>query len=232
MKNLVFYLTIHYPDRERFFQILELLDQENAGYIEIGIPVLNPSMDGAVIQKTHKEILDQGLTEMDINETLKEIRRRFRFKVVLMTYREGVEHFRLDRISKELYDGFLCVDGNYAPEVFHNQISVLGQSLDDDSLSRALEHNHLFAYVVSGEGKTGSFQALPSEYIEVIKRVKTLSQVPAFVGFGVKSAEDVKEVMENGADGAIIGTEFIRRYQSGGMEELKEYLNELKNAVL
>ena len=232
MKNLVFYLTIHYPDRERFFQILELLDKENAGYIEIGIPVTNPSMDGAVIQKTHKEILDQGITEMDIIETLKEIRRRFRFKVVLMTYREGVEHFHLDQVSKELYDGFICVDGDYPLEVFHNQISVLGQSLDDESLSSALEHNHLFAYVVSGEGKTGSFQTLPSEYIEVIKRIKTLSPIPAFVGFGIKSAKDVTEVMENGADGAIIGTEFIRRYQSGGMEDLKVYLEELKNAVL
>jgi tryptophan synthase alpha chain len=231
MKNLVFYLPLHYPDKEGFFRILELLDQEEAGYLEIGIPVSDPFMDGDVIRETHKEILARNITPEDVVDTLKEIKRRFRFKVVLMTYKEGVERFRLAEVSKELYHGFLCVDGDYPPETFPNQISVLSKSYDDKALSVALKYNQLFAYVVSGEGKTGSFESLPTEYIEVIKRVKSLSTVPAFVGFGIKSARDVKEVVENGADGAIIGTEFIKRYQMGGMDALTAYIEELKEAV-
>ena len=228
MKNLVFYLTLHYPDRETFFQILELLDRENAGYVEIGIPVSNPYIDGAVIRQTHKEVLEKNMTERDVIRTLEEIRRRFTFKVVLMTYKEGVEYFRLSHVPKDLYDGFLCVDGEFPAKSFPNQISVMGQSLDDEEIAKALKYNHLFAYVVSGEGKTGSFDELPEEYIEVLKKVKSVSKIPAFVGFGIKSAEDVKKVVENGADGAIIGTEFIKRYQNGGMEALTAYLEQLK----
>ena len=231
MKNLVFYLTLHYPDREGFFRILELLDQEEAGYLEIGIPVSDPFMDGDVIREINKETLARGITHDDVVDTLEEIKRRFRFKVVLMTYKEGVEKFRLAEISKELYDGFLCVDGDYPTGTFPNQISVISKSYDDEALSVALEHNKLFAYVVSGEGKTGSFESLPTEYIEVIKRVKALTSIPAFVGFGIKSSQDVKEVVKNGADGAIIGTEFIKRYQKGGMEALTAYIGELKEAV-
>lgn len=60
MKNLVFYLTLHYPDKETFFRILELLDKEKAGYVEIGIPVSDPYVDGGVIRQTHKEVLEKG----------------------------------------------------------------------------------------------------------------------------------------------------------------------------
>ena len=231
MKNLVFYLTLHYPDKETFFQILELLDKEKAGYVEIGIPVSDPYIDGGVIRQTHKEVLEKGLTKGEVINTLEEIRRRFTFKVVLMTYKEGVEHFCLSDVPKNLYDGFLCVDREYQAGSFPNQIAVLGQSLDREGIAKALKHNELFAYVVSGEGKTGSFNKLPEEYVEVVKKVKSVSKIPAYVGFGIKSAEDVKEVMKNGADGAIIGTEFIKQYQHGGMEALNAYLEELKTAA-
>jgi len=147
-----------------------------------------------------------------------------------MTYKEGVEYFHLSNVPRDLYDGFLCVDGEFPTESFPNQITVLGRSLSDESIAKALEHNDLFAYIVSGEGKTGSFDKLPTEYVEVVKKVKTVSKTPAYVGFGIKSAEDVKEVLKNGADGAIIGTEFIKRYQLGGMDALNAYLEELKLA--
>ncbi len=230
MKNLVFYLTLHYPDRETFFKILELLDHKKAGFVEIGIPVDNPFVDGAVIQQTHKEALEQKISYVDVIHTLEEIRRRFTFKVVLMTYKEGVEYFHLSDVPKDLYDGFLCVDGEFPTGSFPNQITVLGRSLSDESIAKALAHNDLFAYIVSGEGKTGSFDKLPTEYAEVVKKVKSVSKTPAYVGFGIKSSEDVKEVMKNGADGAIIGTEFIKRYQLGGMDALNAYMEELKLA--
>lgn len=228
MKHLVFYIPLHYPDRERFFEILQLLDKEGAGYVEVGIPVSDPYMDGEIIRESNREILKLNLTGEDIIASLKEIRSRFHFKIVIMTYQEGVERFGLTHIPNELYDGFICVNGDYPSDMFHDPIKVLNQSKSNDELKLALEHNHLFAYVVSGEGKTGSFDKLPEQYVEVIKRVKTLTSIPAFVGFGIKSADDVKTVMKNGADGAIIGTEFIRRYKQGGFETLKSYIGELK----
>lgn len=228
MKHLAFYIPLHYPDRERFFEILQMLDEEGAGYVEIGIPVSDPYMDGEIIRESNREILKQNLTGEDIAVSLKEIRSRFNFKVVIMTYQEGVERFGLTHIPDELYDGFICINGDYPPDILHDPIKVLNQSKSDDELKQELEHNHLFAYVVSGEGKTGSFDKLPDQYIEVIKRVKSFTSIPAFVGFGIKSAFDVDTVMKNGADGAIIGTEFIRRYKQGGFEALKSYIGELK----
>lgn len=228
MRHLAFYIPMHYPDRERFFEILRLLDEEGAGYVEVGIPVSDPYMDGEIIRETNREILKQSLTGEDIVVSLKEIRSRFHFKVVIMTYQEGVKRFSLTNIPHELYDGFICVNGDYPPDIIHDPIKVLNQSKSNDELKQALEHNHLFAYVASGEGKTGSFNKLPNQYIEVVKRVKYFTSIPAFVGFGIKSASDVELVIKNGADGAIIGTEFIRQYQQGGFEALKGYIDKLK----
>ncbi len=148
------------------------MDHEKAGFVEIGIPVTDPFVDGAVIRQTHKEALEQKISSDDVIRTLEEIRRRFTFKVVLMTYKEGVEYFHLSDVPKDLYDGFLCVDGEFPTGSFPNQITVLGRSLSDESIAKALAHNDLFAYIVSGEGKTGSFDKLPTEYVEVVKKSK------------------------------------------------------------
>ncbi len=46
----------------------------------------------------------------EIESVLHEIRKRYSFKVILMTYNEGVEEFKLGQLSQMLYDAILCVD--------------------------------------------------------------------------------------------------------------------------
>lgn len=213
-----------------FFQILELLDHEKAGFVEIGIPVTDPFVDGAVIRQTHKEALEQKISSDDVIRTLEEIRRRFTFKVVLMTYKEGVEYFHLSDVPKDLYDGFLCVDGEFPTGSFPNQITVLGRSLSDESIAKALAHNDLFAYIVSGEGKTGSFDKLPTEYVEVVKKSKICFKDTGLYRLWYKVRRGREGSHEEWCRWCIIGTEFIKRYQLGGMDALNAYLEELKLA--
>jgi tryptophan synthase alpha chain len=82
---------------------------------------------------------------------------------------------------------------------------------------------------MSGRGKTGSFDSVPSEYIKTIKRINQIKpQSKNFIGFGIKSKEDIMNVIENGADGAIIGTAFIQIFLDKGIEGINEYLKSLK----
>lgn len=229
MKNFVFYMTICYPDRAKFFEIMELLEKEGVGYVEIGLPVSNPFLDGDVIRQSHIDTLEKGITQDDIVDILKEMRQRFTFKIVLMTYEEGVKNYRLQEISRDLYDGYICVDQTYPADLLKNQINILNHTMDHGEMTNALSNNKLFAYVVSGTGKTGTFQQLPTDYTKVIQKIKKISKVPAFVGFGIKNAFDVCEVLKHGADGAIIGTEFIRQFQNGGLHALKSYMEEFKH---
>ena len=155
MKNLVLYLTINYPTRQTFFEILDVVEEFKIGYVEIGIPVADPYLDGAIVRESQEKVFPD-LTMDEITSVLTEIRERYSFKIILMTYNEGVESFKL------------------------------------------------------------------------LPYVKKNTDLPVFVGFGVKDPEDIASILANGADGAIIGSEFIKRFNQGGIASLKAYLTEIR----
>lgn len=225
MSNLAFYIPFHYPSRKEFFALLNVLEQHGAAYVEIGIPVQNPFMDGALIKETHQEVLKQLPTHDSLIQTLKEIKEKFTFKVVLMTYKEGFDTFSLNMIPTSLYDGLLCVDQVLNKDTFHHPIQIYPPHLKEEEIISLLQNNELFAYVISGEGKTGSFNEVPTQYKDSIHFIKKHSPLPIFVGFGIKTPEDVASIVKNGADGAIIGTEFLRRFQQGGINGVHTYLD-------
>ncbi|MEQ7197697.1 tryptophan synthase subunit alpha, partial [Enterococcus avium] len=88
MKNLVLYLTINYPTRERFFEILDIVEEFQIGYVEIGIPVSDPYVDGSTVRKSQEKVFPT-MSIKEIESVLHEIRKRYSFKVILMTYNEG-----------------------------------------------------------------------------------------------------------------------------------------------
>ena len=219
---------MNYPNQVDFFKILDCLKFENVGYVEIGIPVENPYVDGEIIQAAHKEVLKNGLTTEIIEETLVTIKKTYSFKVILMTYESAINNFELEKLDKSLYDGIICVDKKLQPKSFSNPIHIFNESLSDEEIQKMSDNSSLFNYVMSGQGQTGSFNSVPEEYLETIKRIKKFnSKTKNFVGFGIKSKEDITKVIKNGSDGAIIGTEFLKQYVFNGLSGVKNYLKEL-----
>ncbi|MFW7372023.1 tryptophan synthase subunit alpha [Vagococcus fluvialis] len=229
MNNLAIFTVWNYPTKEDFYQILDNLDEQGVGFVEIGIPVTNPYVDGDLIQEAHKKVIDTGLTASDLEEDLKLIKERYSFKVILMTYKEGVELFDIDKLSHTLYDGIICVDQVLEASQFNSPVYIFNEDLTNQELENFLISDSQFNYVMSGRGKTGSFDSVPSEYIKTIKRINQIkSQSKNFIGFGIKSKEDIMNVIENGADGAIIGTAFIQIFLDKGIKGINEYLKSLK----
>ena len=228
LDKLVLYIPFLYPNEKEFFDVLDVLSESNIEYLELGVPVKDANMDGPLIKEAHSKVLEQGFNKEKLIETLEIIREKYSFKIILMTYIEGVEKYLLNSLSEDLYDGILCVDEIIERHVNPKALQVYPPNLSEDRINFLLENNILFSYVISGEGKTGTFNALPNEYIDTIEYIKRKSSLPTFVGFGIKTPEDVNEVMQNGADGAIIGTEFMKRFQDGNLEGVKSYLKEFK----
>jgi tryptophan synthase alpha subunit len=65
LNNLAIFTVWNYPTKEDFYQILDSLDEQGVGFVEIGIPVTNPYVDGDLIQEAHKKVIDTGLTASD-----------------------------------------------------------------------------------------------------------------------------------------------------------------------
>lgn len=71
----------------------------------------------------------------------------------------------------------------------------------------------------------GEFNQLPKDYISLVSNLKSRYKLSVFVGFGVKTPEDIANIL---TDGAIIGSEFIKRYNDDGILGIEEYLKELQ----
>lgn len=228
MKNLVLYLTINYPTKSQFFEILDVIEKFHVGYVEIGIPVSDPYLDGSTVKKS-QEMVFPRLSSETIVSLLREIRERYSFKLILMTYSEGVKQFELFQMSKNLYDALLCVDEELEEEMFSGLVHTFTKNMDRAEIDLKLSQSSEFVYLVSGEGKTGEFTHLPDDYTELLPYVKRNTELPVFVGFGVKNSADIRSILDNGGDGAIIGSEFINRYNEDGIFGIEQYLSEIQN---
>ena len=102
-----------------------------------------------------------------------------------MTYESGRQNYHLDRLSTELYDGILCVDAPIE-KLPPKPVLLYPPDITENDLKAKLKVNKNFAYVISGEGKTGSFSSLSSAYKGTVHKIKCYSDIPAFVGFGLK----------------------------------------------
>ncbi|GAB2319725.1 tryptophan synthase subunit alpha [Alkalibacterium sp. s-m-22] len=226
MRNIMFYVTLNYPDEKKFFEILDLLKTYKFKYIEIGIPVTNPFMDGPLVRKTHEEVLANGLTPKDINETLKKVKNKYDFEVIIMTYYEGLNNYGLADFN-DLYSGILCVDKYMTKNDIDKPVQIYPPNIEDNIRSEKIQNNEALAYIISGEGKTGTFNEVPDEYIDNLKFLKANSRIPVYVGFGIKQRNDIIKVLNSGADGVIIGTSFLKHYIDNGIHGLKEYIDSL-----
>ena len=225
-RKLALYLPLGYPNWEMFYRVLQEIEGHGIGCVEIGLPVSNPFMDGETIKKTHELTLPMLNADV-VREELIKVRRIFSSRIVLMTYAEGLENFKVKELPYWIYDAVLCVDGVQSRNDYSGIVRIFSESMLDSEMEQAIDESTHFAYVVSAAGKTGGDLSSQHAYIETIKRLRKLSDLPAFVGFGIRDNEGVKEVLANGADGAVIGSEFIRQINTNDFAVVSEFLDRI-----
>lgn len=211
MKKIVLFLTYNYPSRYDFFKILNLLNRENIYALEIGLPDENPYLDGETIKNINMEVIDRGFSYSQFEKDIKYIYKNYKFKTIIMGYKNSIDLLNLDYL-KNYYHGIIVVDN----KGYDKQIPLLSSEIIEnidmtEELEELQSQNPLFLYLISGAGKTGTFENLPTDYINSINLLKPKTNIPCLVGFGVKNRRDVEEVLKNGADGAIIGSSFIKK---------------------
>ena len=225
-RKLALYLPLGYPNWEMFYRVLQEIEGHGIGCVEIGLPVSNPFMDGETIKKTHELTLPMLNADV-VREELIKVRKIFSSRIVLMTYAEGLENFKVRELPYWIYDAVLCVDGVQSRNDYSGIVRIFSESMSDLEMEQAINESTHFAYVVSAVGKTGGDLSSQHAYIETIKRLRKLSDLPAFVGFGIKDNKGIKEVLSNGADGAIIGTEFIKMLNCKEIVKIRNFINKL-----
>jgi tryptophan synthase alpha chain len=77
-------------------------------------------------------------------------------------------------------------------------------------MARIHEASRGFTYLVSVTGVTGMRTALESRVETLVQQLKGLGDTPVAVGFGISGPEQVRQVRQWGAEGAIVGSALVK----------------------
>ena len=216
------YMTAGYPDRESFLEIMETLDRSGADVIEIGLPFSDPLADGPVIQASGTEALAQGVTTDTVFELAAEVRRKSSRPLVIMTYYNPVLKLGPDNFARRMEEA--GVAGIIIPDLPVEEsdpwleaasrrnldtIFMVAPTTTPERLQATLAKAGGFVYYVSFTGVTGAKLSASPELLGKIGQVRSRTNVPVAVGFGVSTPEQAA-ALAGAADGVIVGSALIK----------------------
>lgn len=219
---LVAYVMGGDPDLETSQAIVDGLPAAGADVIELGIPFSDPMADGPAIQMAGRRALDAG---QNLAKTL-DIARKFRTHdnetpLILMGYYNPIYIYGVDRFVTEAaeigIDGLIVVDLPAeeddelclpALKAGISFIRLTTPTTDDKRLPAVLKNTSGFVYYVSMTGITGAEIKNHAAVGEAVKRIKSHTDLPVAVGFGIKTAADA-ELIGRDADGVVVGSALI-----------------------
>jgi tryptophan synthase alpha chain len=219
---LVTYFMGGDPDYETSLSIMKALPGAGSDIIELGMPFSDPMADGPAIQAAGLRALKGGQTLVKTLKMASEFRAGDNeTPIVLMGYYNpiyiyGVDRFLRDALASGI-DGLIVVD--LPPEMDEelcipalkagiNFIRLATPTTDDKRLPKVLQNTSGFVYYVSMTGITGSALADTGKVAAAVGRIKSHTDLPVCVGFGVKTAEQARIIGAN-ADGIVVGTAIV-----------------------
>lgn len=240
---LVTFITAGDPDLDTSQEILEALPAAGSDVIELGMPFSDPMAEGVPIQLATQRALKAGQT---MDRTLDMVR-KFREKdqttpIILMGYYNPI-YVRGSRAfvaeAKEAgVDGLIVVDVPAeedeelcipALEGGLNFIRLATPTTDEKRLPAVLANTSGFVYYVSVTGVTGSASADTTAVASSVARIKQHTDLPVAVGFGVKTAEQARDIGRN-ADGVVVGSVLVEAIRAS-LDEAGRATKETKEAV-
>ena len=228
---LIFYLTAGYPDLMTTEALLPALEKAGADMVELGVPFSDPIADGPVIQKASSDALEKGATVKKILSIVHRFRKKSEMPIVLFGAFNPFYKFGLEKLVKEC--ARIGADGLLVPDLPPEEAEEFISFCDDAGLchiflaspttsperSRLIvEKSTGFIYYISTRGVTGARDKLDKSILAQVKKIKSLTEKPVAVGFGISKPEHVAWLLGK-ADGIIVGSALIKEIGKGASVE-------------
>ena len=227
-KAFVAYVMAGDPDYATSLDIVRGLPGAGVDIIELGLPFTDPMADGPSIQKAALRALDAGQTLKGVLAMATEFRKDDQTTPIILMgyynpiYSKGVDAF-LAAATDAGIDGLIVVDLPPeeddelclpAVEAGLHFIRLATPTTDDRRLPTVLQNTSGFVYYVSITGITGAAEAQAGDVGPEVARIKTASNLPVCVGFGVKTPERAAEIARV-ADGVVVGSAIVDQIGDG-----------------
>ncbi len=221
--GLIPFLPAGFPDLDTTSACLTAVDAIGPAAIEIGFPFSDPIADGPIIQQAFTAALDRKLKVREIFQTVRQASPRISAPLVGMlsysiVFRYGAERFFTD--AREAGFAGMIIPDLPPPEAARTCRQISAAGLDATLLiapttptERRREIVALctgFVYYLSVSGITGARSELPPNLAQNVRQLKTMTDRPVCVGFGISKPEHVA-ALSGIADGAIVGSAIVKR---------------------
>ena len=242
--SLVGYFPAGYPTLRDSVEAAVAMCENGVDLLELGVPYSDPVMDGPVIQEATLTALGAGFKLKQVFEAVKQITDRVDTPVLVMTYWNPVIQYGVERFAADLAAAGGA--GLITPDLIPDEAKDWLEASDKFGLDRvflgaptstpermqtAADLSRGFVYAVSTMGITGARAELDQLARGVVAGVRAAdAEQMTCVGIGISTADQVAEVNEY-ADGAIVGSAFVKAYAEGGVSALSAKVQELASKL-
>jgi tryptophan synthase alpha chain len=247
-KALIPYITAGDPHPKVTVELMHTLVESGADMIELGVPFSDPMADGPVIQRASERALIHHVSLSKVLEMVQVFRQQDAdTPVILMGYANPVEAMGVEQFVKRAkeagVDGVLTVD--YPPEECKDFVRLLQAEHIDPIflLSPTTEPSRVdiivnqasgFVYYVSLKGVTGAKNLDIVEVSDRVKDIRSKTDIPIGVGFGVRDAATARAVAGI-ADAVVVGSRMVQAIEQSTEENVTTnvaaLMTELRSAI-
>lgn len=245
---LIPFITAGNPNLEITAEALRILDRNGADFIELGVPYSDPLADGPVIQAAATRALQKGTKLEQVLEIVETVSPNLRSPIILFTYynpilNRGIKSF-LGKVAKVGVRGLVVPDLplEEAEELINTAASfgidltlLVAPTSPKERIEAIAKCSQGFIYLVSVTGVTGVRAQIQDRVKNLLIEMRSITDKPIGVGFGISGPEQAHQVMDWGADAVIVGSAFVQRLATGspteGLQAVEKLCQELKAAI-
>jgi tryptophan synthase alpha chain len=219
------FITAGDPDIATTERLLIELAAVGADIIELGVPFSDPVADGETIQRASERALRKGVTLCDVLTCVARAKQRIDVPIVLFSYFNPLLSFGKDRLANDAkeagVDAVLVTDlipeeaGPWTETLIQfelDPIFLIAPTTSDKRLKQIARQARGFIYAVSRAGVTGARDEMTGDAEALVRRVRPVSDLPVAVGFGISTAEQIRQVWHF-AEAAVIGSAIVREIE-------------------
>jgi len=205
-----------------------------ADVVELGFPFSDPLAEGPVIQRASERALARGMRTRACLDVLARTRELTPdTPLVPMTYAAILEAYGYERFVADARErgasSFILVDLPVEEQPELRRIQLVAPTSTDERIRLAAEATDGWLYLVSVTGTTGARPQLSPALAPLAERVRAVSDVPLYAGFGISTPEVARAAAEL-ADGVVVGSRAVQAAEDGP-EALKGFVASLRAAL-
>lgn len=242
-KNLLsIYFTCGFPKLDDTTKVIAKLSESSVDFIEVGLPYSDPLADGPTIQDSSQKALENGINLDIVFDQLMSIKNTNKTPLVLMGYLNQMLKYGEDKFCQKIID---CgIDTVIIPDLpmveFENHYKVLFDKYgitnvflitphtSEERIRKIDSYTKSFIYVVASASITGAKGEISNQQIAYFERIKAMNlKSKLIVGFGISDKKTFNTACTY-ANGAIIGSAFIKNLGKNGIDKIDSFIKEIK----